>query len=325
MTTTNLATLPHLAFPGRASSASLAKLDEHGFIVAALYTPSHAASAARLEASLVRFGLAYMLVEVPTVHSSMSVSGSGDPALTKPAFIRSVMDAFQSPVLYVDADLVFRSLPRHIVDLAAGTHDLAVYNWLADEHTDAFLPVTEKPTDPRPAINEARFFGFSHSVDYFDREQLICSGGTQFYANTPAARALLTAWAGVIGEQPGVADDECLDYAYNNSLAGTEVSASWLGKEYMRCAWWIYVNPIIDHPQFPSAGLRLKKLVPRAGAQRVYQNRLQIRRAPPVFPRDCIIDVQDQILYRIVPTGLPDGSNDLTPIGRLATELYLAP
>jgi hypothetical protein len=58
------------------------------YLIASLYTASHRPLAERLAASLTRFGLPYALYEVPTVHRSLSVRGTDDPAYTKASFVR---------------------------------------------------------------------------------------------------------------------------------------------------------------------------------------------------------------------------------------------
>jgi hypothetical protein len=78
------------------------------FIVAAMFTPDYRHRAQRLAASLDSFGLAYALFEVPTVHRSISAKGEGDLTVSKPRFIRFALEQFAKPVLYVDADMVFR-------------------------------------------------------------------------------------------------------------------------------------------------------------------------------------------------------------------------
>jgi hypothetical protein len=218
---------------------------------------------------------------------------------------------------------VFRSRPVRFGPIVTARKDFAIYNWFADEHTDAFKALSLNPLQPAPEIRAARFLGYSHSVDHFGPEQILCSGVTQIYGNTAAARALLGAWAQVIAEQPGVADDHCLDYAFNNNLAGVALSASWLDKAYARYPWWIYVKPVIDHPDPASAGTDFVRLRESQGRRRHHLDRLELRQAATIIPRDCLIDVQNRTVCRIVPQGGPGGPPELVAVAQLEHQLYL--
>ena len=168
------------------------------FVVASMFTPSHREMATRLAASLERFGLPFAVYEVQSVHRSISAAGEDDPAYTKANFISFVLDEFRAPVLYVDCDCVFRALPKRIHSLVAEACDFAIYNWLADEHTDAFKPCIIPNAPPPARSDRPRYFQFSHSVDWFCPDQLICSGAVQFFSGTTAARDLLATWHHVI-------------------------------------------------------------------------------------------------------------------------------
>jgi len=302
--------------------ASLATLEHQGFLVAAIYTADYAPRAARLEASLRALGLAYVLYEVPHVHRSMSRRGRDDAAYTKAAFIHALLDRYESAILYVDADMVFRAHPEVIANAASTGVDFAIYNWLADEHTDAFKALPENAAEPLPPIHAARFLGFSHSVDHFATDQLLCSGATQFYGNSAGARRLLDAWAGVIEQQPGVADDHCLDLCFNNGLAAP-LSVRWLQKDYVRYNWWIYVKPLIDHPDAPAAGTDFARIAESAERPRMHRARLRLRPVESLIPRDCVIDVPRRMLCRVLPPAHTDGPRRLVPVAPLKQELFL--
>lgn len=302
--------------------SSLDARGNQGYLVAAMYTPAYTDKAARLAASLRSLGLAHALFEVPQVHRSISTSGSDDPAFAKPAFIRALLDRYQQPVVYVDADVVFRAPPVRLASIAAAGRDFAIYNWLADEHTDAFQVITESPGTPPPPFHEAVYLGFSHGIFQFGTEQLICSGLTQLYGNTSGARALLDAWARVISAHPGSADDHCLDFAFNNDLAGCRLATVWLDKAYARIPWWIYVRPIIDHPDTPSVGTHWKPLRETSQLARFHPGRLEMRKGPSFIPHDCIIDVRRRLLLRFQPA-TAGSAPQLLPVGRLELELFL--
>ncbi len=302
--------------------AALATLENQGFLVAAMYTPDYAPVAARLEASLQALGLAYVLYEVPHVHRSISRHGRDDAAFTKAAFIHALLNRYARAILYVDADMVFRAHPEAIAKAASAGADFAIYNWLADEHTDAFKALPENTAEPLPPIQAARFLGFSHSVDHFATDQLLCSGATQFYGNSAGARRLLRAWAAIVEQQPGVADDHCLDLCFNNGLAAP-LSVRWLQKDYVRYIWWIYVKPLIDHPDAPAAGADFARLAESAQRPRMHRARLRLRPVESLIPRDCVIDVPRRMLCRVLPPAHADGPRRLVPVAPLKQELFL--
>jgi hypothetical protein len=295
------------------------------FLVASMYTPSYRGLAERLAASLSRFGLPFALFEVSTVHRSISASGTADDAYTKANFVRFLLDTHGVPVLYLDCDCVVRSEPRLIRGLIEAGTEFAIYNWLADEHTDAFAPVKVLGADGEVVKPVERFFRFAQSVDAFSPTQLMCSGATQFYANTAASRALLDAWAAVIDAHPGVPDDPCLDVAFNFRLpAAQQPKSAWLDKSYARYLYWIYARPVIDHPQFP-AGRRPETApcTPLPPGPRYRTEFAETRCDARLLPRDCLIDTQLKRLLRSQASRLQPGRMEAVDIGPLLQELYL--
>ena len=209
------------------------------FIVCAMFTPNYRALAQRLVASLDQLGLTYALFQVPTVHPSISPRGKGDLSVSKPRFIRFALERFGKPVLYVDCDMVFRSAPTLIAQLVKEGYDFAIYNWLADMMNDAWLP--------EPGTRLWKFF---LRVELASDRQLMASGAVQLWRGTQPAFTLLSDWEQSLCNHPRSEDDHCLDFAYNHGDR-TGLNPTWLPKSYCRVAYWIYVQPVIDHPQFP--------------------------------------------------------------------------
>ena len=100
-----------------------------------------------------------MLQEVPTIHNSISASGSSDLRYTKANFIHSLLSRYGQPILYVDADCVFRSYPALIDEFLTGGTDFAIFNWAADPDNEAFFPIDVRCGGK---IHHARFYAFSH-------------------------------------------------------------------------------------------------------------------------------------------------------------------
>jgi hypothetical protein len=275
------------------------------FVVAAMATPSHAAAAMRLAASCRLFDLPIAVYEVPSVHRSISPRGTDDPAYTKASFLSHVLDEYRCPVLYIDADCVVVEMPQLMAHVATSS-DFAIYNWLADEHTEAYAPIDYPTVDARgqEVVIRNRFYRFSHRIDVLHHTQLICSGAVQLYAPTAPARALLESWQEAILFFPGVADDHCLDFAINNRLSDfPAISLQWLPKEYARIAWWIYARPVIDHPGLPYRGQGFVPLSDPLGRKQAYLDDARPSGVEPYFPTDCIIDTERRQLIRLAGNG----------------------
>jgi hypothetical protein len=295
------------------------------FIVASMFTPSHRDLATRLATSLEQLGLPFAIYEVPTVHRSISPRGTDEPGYTKANFISYVLREFQTPVLYVDCDCVFRVEPRRIRALVADGCDFAIYNWLADEHTDAFVPFDVPMADDRADAARPRLFRFSHSIDWFSPDQLICSGAVQFYANTTAARDLLAVWSAAVRDCSGVPDDQCLDYAFNFRRPTTPGARwTWLDKAYARYLFWIYARPVIDHPQIPAPGDPVgAKIADKTGAPRWKMDNAEVRTDGRLFPRDALVDADRRLILRPRSAGGAGDRVEFVPFAPLHHELFL--
>jgi hypothetical protein len=287
-------------------------------LIVGMFTASHVATAQRLLASLRRFSLPHALFEVPIVHRSISPKGTPDLTYTKANFIWHAIQMVERPVLYLDVDTVIRHKPELIFRLIAEGHDFAILNWLAQDNNDAYMPVVLDPA--RGSKNpQTRFFRYSHHIDLLSNDQMVCSGAVELWGPTPAAAALLAGWHETIHAQPGVPDDQCLDFAFNNRIGGWQKTLRpyWLPKPYARYAWWIFDEPIIDHPDFPYSGTGQPEINDPSGRQRLYVDRAALRRTPPRIPRDCIIDTKTGELLRIQ-------NKSLVPFGRAPQKIWVS-
>jgi hypothetical protein len=286
------------------------------FTIVSMFTDSHATLAERLRASLEVHGLRYELFCVPNVHRSISRLGCDDKSLTKAMFIAFAMQRFRTPILYLDCDVVVRGPLRRIDALHEACRDFAVYNWLSDEQTDCFMPVISEGLPP------GRLYKFTHNVDEYAPEQLMCSGPVQYWADTEVARGLLADWAHYIELFPLAADDECLDFAFNNREVRRLVAYAWLDKPYARYAWWPHVQPVIDHPQFPHGGH--EPIASSDGRKRYYLKSAELRGAPGVIPRDCFVDVVEGGLFRARASRPGGNEMELVCIGKFPGRLFPA-
>jgi len=273
----------------------------NNFVVCAFFTPEHDKYfryADRLVNSCRKYLLPYSLYKVPAVHKSVSLNGTDDTMYTKAFFILFNLNRFPGKsIVYVDVDMFFEDHPEKIFEISNCGYDFAVYNWLQDEHNEAYVPILRE-INGRYTFSE--FYQYSHHIDLFSSTQLICSGGVQFYKNSAEAVRLLEGWQKTIEQNPGAADDECLDYAYNNLFADTdEIKAVWLEKSYLRLPWWPYVRPVILHPALPLAGGGRPPLAGKDGKKRFYPERCTRKTIPLYFPPDSVIDTKRHLLLKM--------------------------
>jgi nucleotide-diphospho-sugar transferase len=280
------------------SSRCISGGGKRGYVVGAFFTPGFTPKARRLAASCEAFGVPYVLHEVPAVHRSIYALGTGDASFTKPNFIHHLLAEHGKPVLYVDADCEFMAPPYLLDHLVETQCSFSVYNWLADEHTDAFAPIELNLTGRQPIKN--RFYAFTHSVDHYSQDQLLCSGLVQFYGNSQASRVLLNEWQKTILAFPGCSDDACLDFAFNNlGPRGYGLKLRWLPKSYARISWWIYAEPVINNVHTPNDENIFVPIKDSVARQRFYFDRMTKRTEVRLFPRDCIIDTQERTICRV--------------------------
>jgi hypothetical protein len=272
------------------------------FVACAMFMPSQQALAQRLAVSLQSQGLQHALFQVPTVHRSLNAQGEGDLSLSKPRFIRFLLERFEKPVLYLDCDLVMRRAPRQIATLVKKGCDFAIYNWLTDSMNDAWRP---EPGTP--------LWKFHFRVDLASDSQLMAGGAVQLWRGTGPSQTLLADWEQSLRNHPASEDEQCLDLAYNHGDR-TGLKPHWLPKSYCRYAYWIYVQPVIDHPKFPApVGGSFQQL----GSERFDKARIRRVEKNEPLPRELVVDVVQKRLLR----PLPDGT--FQDAGALGQRLYL--
>ena len=276
--------------------------ETESFIACAMFTPSYQGLAQRLTQSLQEFRLQYALFMVPTVHRSISSKGEGDLSVSKPRFIRFLLERFRKPVLYLDCDVVLRRQPKQIATLVRQGCDFAIYNWLADMENDAWRP---EPGTP--------LWKFYFRVDLASDSQLMASGAVQLWAPTDAAFTLLSDWEQALANHPLAEDDQCLDFAYNHG-GRSGLAPHWLPKSYCRYGYWIYVQPVIDHPQFPAPASGIYQ---QLGSERFDKAALRRVEKTEPFPRELVVDAAEKRLLR------PGEGDRYEPAGPLAHRLYL--
>lgn len=282
-------------------------LDKKKFIVCAMFTgnnPLYLKYAGRLANSCGKYELPYSIYQVPAIHKSMNICGHDDLSFTKAQFIFSNMMRFpDKKILYVDVDMFFVEYPEKIVQISNADYDFAIYNWLSDEHNEAYMPINHKI---EAGNRHSELYSFSHSIDFYCAGQLLCSGGVQYYKNSAAAKKMLEYWQNFISRYPDFADDEGLDYVYNNFIVHfIDLKAYWLDKPYLRLPWWPHIKPVILHSGMPATG-RNCYITEIENRRRFYLEKCVRKSVDLVFPRDCIIDTKEKVLLRVVNNQIAD-------------------
>lgn len=272
------------------------------YVVGAMFTASYRAKAERLAASCTRHGLTYVLHEVPKVHRSISSRGTDDPTYTKANFIHSLLRAHRRPILYLDVDCEIMAQPELIEGLVTSRCDFAIYNWFADECTDCYIPVEFESPSSEPTASR-RFYRFLAREDFFTNAQLKCNGLVQFYANSLAARGLLSRWHRTITDFPGCTDDSALGFTFNNltrySWLPWLLKVRWLPKSYARISWWICEEPIINHSGLPTKSTGFVKIDDPRGRKQFYPSLMEQKKPVELFPADSIIDTEHHMVCRL--------------------------
>ena len=228
------------------------KLEIEDFLIVSFFTQNYKDKADRLINSLNNFNLNYKIFEVPTIHYSKSDKGSNDINYCMPKLIIDMLKQFKVPIIFLDCDLVVMKEPKLFYSLKEKNIDFAVYNWLEDSENDGYLPVKLKINSERGEIEETYYIN-SVNVKLLNnpnREgQLFSSGGVAYFSESNSSINVLNEWLENIIKYPKAPDDQLLDHTFNySSTVRKNLKVEWLDKSYCRVFWWIFSEPIINHP-----------------------------------------------------------------------------
>ena len=228
------------------------KLDGEGFLIVSFFTQNYKDKADRLINSLSKFNLNYKIFEVPTIHYSKSEKGSNDIKYCMPELVINMVKKFKIPIVFLDCDLVLVKKPKLFYELRKKNIDFAIYNWLEDSENDGYLPIKLKVNSVKGEI-EKTYYVNSINVKLLNNpikeKQLFSSGGVAYFSDSIASINLLNEWLENIVKYPKAPDDQLLDFTFNySSTARKNLKVEWLDKSYCRVFWWIFSEPIINHP-----------------------------------------------------------------------------
>ena len=228
------------------------KLKEEEFLIVSFFTQNYKDKADRLINSLNNFNLNYKIFEVPTIHYSKSDKGSNDINYCMPKLIIDMLKQFKIPIIFLDCDLVVMKEPKLFYSLKEKNIDFAIYNWLEDSENDGYLPVKLKINSERGEIEETYYIN-SVNVKLLNNPnkegQLFSSGGVAYFSESNSSINVLNEWLENIIKYPKAPDDQLLDHTFNySSTVRKNLKVEWLNKSYCRVFWWIFSEPIINHP-----------------------------------------------------------------------------
>ena len=228
------------------------KLEREDFLIVSFFTQSYKDKADRLINSLNNFNLNYKIFEVPTIHYSKSNKGSNDINYCMPKLIINMLKQFKIPIIFLDCDLVVMKEPKLFYSLKEKNIDFAIYNWLEDSENDGYLPVKLKIHSEKGEIEETYYIN-SVNVKLLNNPnkegQLFSSGGVAYFSESNSSINILNEWLENIIKYPKAPDDQLLDHTFNySSTVRKNLKVEWLDKSYCRVFWWIFSEPIINHP-----------------------------------------------------------------------------
>ena len=228
------------------------KLEVEDFLIVSFFTQNYKDKADRLINSLNNFNLNYKIFEVPTIHYSKSDKGSNDINYCMPKLIIDMLKQFKVPIIFLDCDLVVMKEPKLFYSLKEKNIDFAIYNWLEDSENDGYLPVKLKINSERGEIEETYYIN-SVNVKLLNNpnkeRQLFSSGGVAYFSESNSSINVLNEWLENIIKYPKAPDDQLLDHTFNySSTVRKNLKVEWLDKSYCRVFWWIFSEPIINHP-----------------------------------------------------------------------------
>ena len=228
------------------------KLQVEEFLIVSFFTQNYKDKADRLINSLNNFNLNYKIFEVPTIHYSKSDKGSNDINYCMPKLIIDMLKQFKIPIIFLDCDLVVMKEPKLFYSLKEKNIDFAIYNWLEDSENDGYLPVKLKINSEKGEIEETYYIN-SVNVKLLNNPnkevQLFSSGGVAYFSESNSSINVLNEWLENIIKYPKAPDDQLLDHTFNySSTVRKNLKVEWLDKSYCRVFWWIFSEPIINHP-----------------------------------------------------------------------------
>ena len=292
--------------------------NKQNFLIISFFTKNFESKALRLANSLDQLNLNYKIFEIPEIHFSKSNKGTSNINYCMPKLILDIFKDTKIPLLYVDSDIVFKKKPELLFSFAEKKIDFAIYNFIEDTDNEGYLPFKVNVRENGKMVPK-EFFMTKVSIPLHNspnyEKQMLSAGAVVYFSNTKAAIDLLRRWLKNIKSFPRAVDDQTLDYTFNIDLNKKEkLNVYWLPKNYCRYNFWIFTDPIINHPD---------KLTYRpednfddiTGIKR-YIRKNVLKRLNAKIDKTHLIDIDKKLILKIV-------NNKLEFVKKFNNEVFL--
>ena len=179
--------------------------------------------------------------------------------------------------------------------------DFAIYNWLEDSDNDGYLPIKLKINTEKGEIEKTYFINNVNVKllnDPKKESQLFSNGGIAYFSNNNTTINLLNQWLNNITRYPKAPDDQLLDYTFNySSNVRNNLTVQWLDKSYCRIYWWIFSDPVINHPGHTAH--RIHDNFYEITKKERFKIENTIRRSKSRVSKEFIIDADEKKILKI--------------------------
>ena len=292
--------------------------NKQNFLIISFFTRNFESKALRLAKSLDKLNLNYKIFEIPEIHFSKSNKGTSNINYCMPKLILDIFDDTKIPLLYVDSDIVFKKKPELIFSFTEKKIDFAIYNFIEDTDNEGYLPlkINIKQNDK---LVPKEFFVTKVSVPLLNsknyEKQMLTAGAVAYFSNTKVAIDLLKRWLENVKRFPRAVDDQTLDYTFNIDLnEKKELNVYWLPKNYCRYNFWIFTDPIINHPD--ELTYRPEDHFDDITGIKRYIRKNVLKRVNAKIDKTHLIDINKKLILKIV-------NNKIEIVKKFNNEIFL--
>ena len=277
--------------------------NKQNFLIISFFTKNFISKAIRLANSLDQLNLNYKLFEIPEIHFSKSNKGTPNINYCMPKLILDVFKDTKIPLLYVDSDIVFKKRPDLIFSFPEKKIDFAIYNFIEDTDNEGYLPL-KLNIKKNGKLVPKEFFVTKVSVPLLNSEnydkQMLTAGAVAYFSNSKEAINLLKTWLKNIKCFPRAVDDQTLDYTFNIVLnkKNKKLNVYWLPKNYCRYNFWIFTDPIINHPD--ELTYRPEDNFDDITGKKRYIRKNILKRLNAKIDKTHLIDINQKLILKIV-------------------------
>jgi hypothetical protein len=292
--------------------------DSQNFLIVSFYTKNFEDKALRLANSLTKFNLSYKIFEIPEIHFSKSNKGSANINYCMPKLILDSLKISKQPILYVDSDIVFKKNPELLFSFKEKKIDFAIYNFVEDDDNEGYLPFKINITENNNLIPK-EFYITKVSVPLFNSQnhekQMLTAGAVAYFSNSEASMSLLEKWLQNIKLFPKAVDDQTLDYTFNIDFnKKKKLNVFWLPKSYCRYSFWIFTDPVINHPD--ELTYRPEDNFDDITGKKRYIRKNILKRLNAKIDKSHFIDIKKKLILKVV-------SNKIEIVKKFTDEIFL--